>query len=283
MIRCHSKNSNIILYSDEDFAKMQKACDFTSAILDEIAKYIKVGISTEYLDNLVAKWTDRNGAKPACLNYRGYPKTICTSINGVVCHGIPKATSILKEGDIVNIDVTTIVDGWYGDSSRMYYVGKVPDFAKRLCDKTYESMMLAIAKVRPGAILSDIGAAIESCIHPAGYSIIEGYCGHGVGQEFHREPSINHHKVKSDTLILEKGMIFTIEPMINLGVKETKTLSDGWTVVTRDGKLSAQFEHTIGVTEDGCHIFTKSKIGFDKPIYDLTCLERNSCYDFPPC
>jgi methionyl aminopeptidase len=281
MTKYHSQNKNIILYSQDEFAKMQKACDFTTAILDEITKYVKVGVSTEYLDNLVVRWIERNGAKSACLGYKGYPKTICTSINGVVCHGIPRNTAILKEGDIINIDITTIVDGWYGDSSRMYYVGKVQSFAKRLCEKTYESMMLAIETVRPGSTMGDIGSAIQKCVEPAGYSVVRGYCGHGIGEQFHRDPNVNHHfEPSSAKLLLEEGMIFTIEPMINLGKKETKTLDDGWTVITIDGKQSAQFEHTIGVTSDGYHIFTKSTIGFDKPVYDLSKLVENKRYDF---
>lgn len=287
MINYHSKTQDIILYTPEDFQHMQKACDLVSAIADEITKYVVAGTNTEYLDNLVHKWTIQNCAKPACIGYKPshsdippYPKTICTSINNVVCHGIPKASAILKNGDIINIDITVIVDGWYGDTSRMYYVGKVPKFAQDLCERTYESMMLGIATVKPGSTIGCIGHAIQQYVESFGYSVVEGYCGHGVGQEFHRAPSINHHGKPNTGLVLEEGMIFTIEPMINLGTKQTKVLSDQWTVITKDSKPSAQFEHTVGVTKDGCHIFTKSKIGFDKPIYDLSKLNRVTEYDF---
>ncbi len=271
----HSKNKNIIIYDDEDFAKMQNACRLTSRILDQLAHYVVPGVSTESLDKLCANLMEKNGAKPACLMYPGpvcpYPKTICTSINNVVCHGIPSEKAILKEGDIVNIDVTVILDGWYGDSSRMFYVGKkIPNHAIKLCEKTYESLMLAIEEVRPGKTMGDIGHAIQTCVESAGYSVVEGYCGHGVGEKFHIEPHVFHHGKPNSGVILEEGMIFTIEPMINLGNKETKQLSDGWTVVTKDSKPSAQFEHTVGVTKDGCVIFTKSEIGFDKPFYDLS-------------
>lgn len=283
MATLHPDNKNILLYNKEEFESMQRACDLTTAILDEIAFYIKPGVNTEYLDDLVSKWIKDNGAEPACLGYgkasfrQAYPKTICTSVNGVVCHGIPKNTAILKEGDIINIDVTVIRDGWYGDSSRMYYVGKVQKHIKDLCDRTHESLMRAIAVVKDGVQQKEIGGAIEDYLKPFGYGIVKGYCGHGVGQEFHREPNINHHREEEDNLILREGMIFTIEPMINLGSEETKCLSDGWTVLTVDGKVSAQFEHTIGVLKDGCRIFTKSKIGFDKPIYDLEKLKEREC------
>jgi len=271
----HSKNKNIILYDEGDFQKMQNACRLTSRILDQMAYYVKPGVSTEFLDKKCADLMEKNGAKPACLMYPGpispYPKTICTSINNVVCHGIPSDKAILKDGDIVNIDVTVILDGWYGDSSRMYYVGKkIPKHAIKLCEKTYESLMLAIAEVRPGKTLGDIGHAIQTCVESAGYSVVEGYCGHGVNEKFHTDPHVFHHGKPNTGLVLEEGMIFTIEPMINLGDRKTKTLADGWTVITKDSKLSAQFEHTVGVTKDGCVIFTKSEIGFDKPFYDLS-------------
>ena len=275
----HSKDSNVRLYTAAEFEKMQNACRLTSRILDQLAYYVKPGVSTEYLDKLCHDWIINNGAKPACLGYPGpvipYPKTICTSINSVVCHGIPSEKDILKEGDIINIDVTVILDGWYGDSSRMYYVGndivkKIPTFAQKLCDKTYESLMLAIEQAKPGKTMGDIGHAIQSCVEPAGYSVVEGYCGHGVGEKFHTEPHVFHHGNAGEGLVLEEGMIFTIEPMINLGKKDTVSLKDGWTVITKDSKLSAQFEHTVGITHNGCVIFTQSEIGFDKPFYDLS-------------
>jgi methionyl aminopeptidase len=275
MNQYHSKNKNIRLYNSEEFEKMQNACRLTSRILDQLAYYVKPGVSTEFLDKLCHDLIIKNGAKAACLGYPGpvtpYTKTICTSINNVVCHGIPNEKDILKEGDIVNIDVTCILDGWYGDSSRMYYVGKkIPSFAQKLCEKTYESLMLAIEQAKPGKTLGDIGHVIQNCVESVGYSVVEGYCGHGVGQKFHMEPHVFHHGNAGKGLVLEPGMIFTIEPMINLGKKETVSLKDGWTVVTKDSKLSAQFEHTVGITENGCVIFTKSEIGFDKPFYDLS-------------
>jgi methionyl aminopeptidase len=274
----HPDNKNILLYNEEEFKCMQRACDLTTAILDEIAAYVKPGVNTEYLDNLISKWILDNDAQPACLGYKGYPKTICTSINGVVCHGIPKKTAVLKNGDIINIDITVIRDGWYGDSSRMYYVGEVPKYVKDLCERTYESLERAIAIVKDGVQQQEIGGVIEDYLKPFGYGIVKGYCGHGVGKEFHRSPNINHHRDKSDTLILKEGMIFTIEPMINLGSAGTKCLADGWTVLTVDGKPSAQFEHTIGVLKDGCRVFTRSKIGFNKPEnYDLEKLKNREC------
>jgi methionyl aminopeptidase len=273
----HPENKEIFIYNEEEFASMQRACDLTTAILDEISLYVKPGISTEYLDNLIAKWTKDNGALPACLGYKGYPKTICTSVNGVVCHGIPRPDAILKNGDILNIDVTVIKNGWYGDSSRMYYVGKVPPHIKNLCEKTQESLEAAISIVRDGIKQYQIGEAIENYLKPFNYGIVKGYCGHGVGREFHRAPNINHHKELRDDLTIKKGMIFTIEPMINLGSEKTKVLADGWTVITTDGKPSAQFEHTIGVLDDGCHVFTRSKIGFNKPPYDLEQLKNRHC------
>ncbi len=277
MNKFHSKDKNIRIYTKEEFEKMQNACRLTSRILDQLAYYVKAGITTDFLDKLCYDLIIKNGAKPACLGYPGpvtpYPKTICTSINHIVCHGIPSEKDVLKKGDVLNIDVTVILDGWYGDSSRMYYVGSekdIPNYAKKLCDKTYESLELAIAQAKPGKTLGDIGHAIQSCVESAGYSVVEGYCGHGVGEKFHMEPHVFHHGDAGKGLVLEEGMIFTIEPMINLGKKETSSLKDGWTVITKDNKISAQFEHTVGITSDGCVIFTKSEIGFDKPMYDLS-------------
>jgi methionyl aminopeptidase len=262
-------NNNIKLYSKEDFEKMQKACDLTSHILDELAYFVKPGISTEDIDKFCSKMIHEAGAKPACLGYRGYPKTVCTSVNSVVCHGIPSEKEILRDGDIINIDVTVIVDGWYGDSSRMFYVGKVQNFAKLLCERTYECLEKAIQIVRPGITLGCIGETIQKCAEGYGYSVVRDYCGHGVGQEFHLPPYVMHHGEANTGEVIKEGMIFTIEPMINIGCKEVDVMKDEWTVLTKDRKLSAQFEHCIGVTSDGCIVFTKSKIGFDKPPYNI--------------
>lgn len=268
-------NNNIKKYSTEEFKLMKNACQLTARILDELVAYVRPGVNTLELDEICHELMLANGAKPACLGYRGYPKTICTSINAVVCHGIPDKNQILKDGDIVNIDVTCILDGWYGDSSRMYYVGKPPKYAQLLCDRTYECLEKAIAVVKPGATLGCIGEAIQSCAEGYGYSVVRDYCGHGVGQEFHLEPHILHYGKKNTSTILEEGMIFTIEPMINLGVKETETMKDEWTVLTKDRKLSAQFEHCLGVTADGCEVFTYSPLGLDKPSYDLKKLPQH--------
>ncbi len=261
---------NIVKYTKDEFNKMQKACDLTSHILDEVAYLIKPGISTEDINQFCMKIIEKNGAKSACIGYRGYPKAICTSVNSVVCHGIPSEKEILKEGDIINVDVTVIVDGWYGDSSRMYYVGKVPKFAQLLCDRTYECLEDAIKIVKPGITIGCIGEIIQKKAELYGYSIVRDYCGHGIGREFHLPPHIMHHGKANTGMKIEEGMIFTIEPMINLGKKEVETMKDEWTVLTKDRKISAQFEHCIGVTNDGCIIFTKSKIGFDKPPYNLS-------------
>lgn len=261
--------NNIKIYTKEEFHSMQKACDLSSHILDKLAFFVKDGISTEDIDKFCAKMISDAGAKPACLNYRGYPKTVCTSVNSVVCHGIPSEKEILKNGDIVNIDITVILDGWYGDSSRMFYIGKVQKFAQLLCERTYECLEKAIAIVRPGIKFGDIGAIIQKCAEGYGYSVVRDYCGHGVGQEFHLPPYVAHHGKAGTGACVEEGMIFTIEPMINLGVKEVDVMKDDWTVVTKDRKLSAQFEHCIGVTSGGCIVFTKSKIDFDCPPYNL--------------
>ena len=206
----------------------------------------------------------RRGVAP--LGYRGYPKSICTSVNHVVCHGIP-GERVLEEGDILNIDVTPIVDGWHGDSSRMYCVGKVGVKARKLCDVTYEVMMRGIAAVKPGATLGDIGHAIQDYVERHRCSVVRDFCGHGVGRVFHEPPNIMHFGRPGEGIQIKEGMIFTIEPMVNAGRWETKILADGWTAVTKDRSLSAQFEHTIGVTRDGCEIFTLSPSGLDRPPY----------------
>ena len=205
-----------------------------------------------------------HGAIPAPLNYRGFPKSICTSLNHVVCHGIPGPRA-LKEGDILNIDVTLIVDGWHGDSSRMYAVGKISRAAERLLEVTYNSLMKGVAAVRPGATTGDIGGAIQAYAEAERCSVVRDFCGHGLGKVFHDRPNILHYGEPGEGLPLKPGMLFTIEPMINLGKAHVKILSDGWTAVTRDRSLSAQFEHTVGVTETGCEVFTLSPLGLDRP------------------
>ena len=249
----------ITIHTEEDFIKMRKAGKIASEILDYIGDFVKPGITTNKLNDLCHNKIIENVAIPAPLNYRGFPKSICTSINHVVCHGIP-SEKILQNGDIINIDVTVIVDGWHGDSSRMYYAGEPSIKAKRLCEATFEAMMLGIQQVKPGNSLGDIGFAIQSYVEKLGFSVVRDYCGHGIGKVFHTEPNVVHYGKKGSGLILEEGMFFTIEPMINAGKYETiLSKHDGWTVSTRDKSLSAQFEHTVGVTKNGYEIFTISK------------------------
>jgi methionyl aminopeptidase len=260
-------SEGIELHSKADFAGMRKAGRLAAETLDMITPYVKHGVTTNALDKLCHDFITKQGAIPAPLGYKGFPKSICTSINHVVCHGIPEDKE-LHEGDIVNIDVTTIVDGWHGDTSRTYLVGEViPVKARRLVDVTYDSMMAGIEAVRPGATLGDVGHAIQQVAEGARFSVVRDFCGHGLGREFHVPPSVMHLGEPSTGSRLEPGMFFTIEPMINAGHYATKVLKDGWTAVTRDRSLSAQFEHTIAVTEDGCEIFTLSPKGYTKPPY----------------
>lgn len=253
----HPDNNKIPIHTAEDFKKMRSAGKLAADTLDYIIPYVKPGVTTEKLDQLCHDFIINHKAIPAPLNYRGFPKSICTSINHVVCHGIP-ADKKLKKEDIVNIDVTVILDGWYGDSSRMYYVSEPSIKAKRLVEVTYQAMMLGIAQVKPGNYLGDIGYAIQNYAESHGYSVVRDYCGHGIGKIFHGDPNVMHFGNKNEGIKLHEGMFFTIEPMINAGRYETKTLNDKWTVVTRDRSLSAQFEHTIGVTKTGYEIFTLS-------------------------
>jgi methionyl aminopeptidase len=248
---------NIKIHTKDDFKKMRIAGKLAAQTLDLIAEYVKPGISTDELNTICHDFIIKNNAIPAPLNYRGFPKSICTSINHVVCHGIPSDRK-LNDGDIVNIDVTVIVDGWHGDTSRMYFAGEPSIKAKRLVDITYKSMMEGIKTVKPGATLGDIGYAIQTYAESNGYSVVREYCGHGIGKTFHDEPNVVHFGEKGKGTVLEEGMFFTIEPMINAGKYLTKLLNDKWTVVTKDRSLSAQFEHTMGVTKDGVEIFTKS-------------------------
>lgn len=257
----------IKLHGPEGFEGMRRAGRLTAQCLDMLAPMVRPGVTTEAIDRAVFEFAMDHKALPATLNYHGYPKSSCISINHVVCHGIP-SDKPLKDGDIANIDVTLIVDGWHGDSSRMYGVGEVPRRAMRLMEITYECLAKGIAAVKPGARTGAIGAAIQKHAEAERCSVVRDFCGHGLGQLFHDEPNILHFGAASDGVEMRPGMIFTIEPMINLGRPHVKILSDGWTAVTRDRSLSAQFEHSIGVTEDGCEIFTASPAGLffpDKP------------------
>jgi methionyl aminopeptidase len=256
------------LHGPEGFAGMRRAGRLVAEALDMLAEHVRPGVSTDYLDRLVFEFMLDHGAYPATLFYRGYTKSTCISINHVVCHGIPNEKP-LREGDIINIDVTLILDGWHGDSSRMYYVGEVPRRAQRLCEITYEAMMRGIAAVRPGATTNDIGAAVQSYVEAERCSVVRDFCGHGLGRVFHDAPTILHYVEPAYSVELKPGMFFTIEPMVNLGRPHVKVLSDGWTAVTRDRSLSAQFEHAVGVTETGVEIFTLSPKGLDKPPYDV--------------
>jgi methionyl aminopeptidase len=258
------RTGQIKLHGPEGFAAMRKAGRLTAEALDLLVPLVKPGVATETLDRAIAEFARDNKAVPASLNYRGFPKSICTSINHVVCHGIPNDKP-LREGDVVNIDVTLIVDGWHGDASRMYKVGEVNRKAERLMEVTYESLMRGIGAVKPGNKTGDIGHAIQTYAEGERCSVVRDFCGHGLGRQFHDHPNILHYGRAGEGVALKAGMFFTIEPMINLGRPHVKILSDGWTAVTRDRSLSAQFEHTIGVTETGCEIFTLSPKGLDYP------------------
>jgi methionyl aminopeptidase len=260
------KTGQIKLHGPDGFAGMRQAGGLVAEVLDLLVDEVKPGVTTEKLDKSVFEFARGRGALPATLMYRGYGKSICTSINHVVCHGIPNDKP-LREGDIVNIDVTLVLDGWHGDSSRMYLVGEVPRRAERLVEVTYEAMMAGIAAIRPGGMIGDIGAAIQSVVEPNHMSVVRDFCGHGVGRLFHDEPNVVHIGRKGEGAVLRPGMFFTVEPMINLGRPHVKVLSDGWTAVTRDRSLSAQFEHSVGVTETGVEIFTLSPKGLHKPPY----------------
>ena len=257
----------ILLHGEEDFDGMRKAGRLAAEVLDFITPHVQVGVTTERIDKLCHDFILDHNAIPAPLNYRGFPKSICTSINHVVCHGIPGDRK-LGDGDIVNIDVTVILDGWHGDTSRMYYVGeKISAKACLLVDATYEAMMQGILAVKPGVTLGDIGHVIQSYAEGKRFSVVREFCGHGIGKTFHCPPSVLHFGNVGTGMTLQKGMFFTIEPMINAGGWETKVLNDGWTAVTKDRSLSAQFEHTLAVTETGFEIFTLSPNGYIKPPY----------------
>ncbi len=262
----HQERS-IKLHGEPEFAAMRKAGRLAAELLDFITPHVQPGVTTDTLDRLCHGYTIDHGGISAPLNYRGFPRSICTSINHVVCHGIPGDRKLV-EGDIVNIDVTPILDGWHGDSSRMYLLGeRVSVKARRLVEVTWEAMMRGIAEVRPGKHVGDIGHAIQTYVEAQRFSVVRDFCGHGVGRIFHDAPSILHFGRPGEGPELRRGMFFTIEPMVNAGRYEVKILSDGWTAVTKDRSLSAQFEHTIGVTDDGCEIFTLSPAGYHHPPY----------------
>ncbi len=253
------------IHGPEAFEAMRRAGRLAAEALDLLMEATVPGVTTEALDRLAYAFAMDHGAYPASLHYRGYPKSICTSINHVVCHGIPNDKP-LREGDIVNLDICLIVDGWHGDSSRMAYVGEVSRKAARLCDITYEALMRGIAAIKPGGSTNDIGAAIQTFAEAERCSVVRDFCGHGLGRTYHDAPTVLHYVEPSYDVPLRAGQLFTVEPMINLGRPHVKVLADGWTAVTRDRSLSAQFEHTIGVTETGAEIFTLSPKGLHKPL-----------------
>jgi methionyl aminopeptidase len=261
------RRTTVPAYGPEGFEGMRRAGRLAAEVLDLLVPVVAPGVTTARLDALAYQYVLDHRALPACLGYRGYRHTLCTSLNHVVCHGIPNAKP-LREGDILNIDVTVIVDGWHGDTSRMFLVGEVKRKARRLVEITYESMMRGIAAVKPNATTGDIGYAIQSYAEgQERCAVVRDFCGHGVGRVFHALPNIVHYGRPGHGLGLKPGMFFTVEPMINVGGFGVKVLNDGWTAVTRDRSLSAQFEHTVGVTENGVEIFTKSPKGLDKPPY----------------
>ena len=260
--------ARIRLHDAAAFAGMRKAGRVAAELLDYITPFVRPGITTGEIDRLCHDYVAERGGVSAPLGYRGYPRSVCTSVNHVVCHGIPDDTKKLSDGDIVNIDVTPIVDGWHGDSSRMFYVGKPRIKARRLVEVTYECLMRAIDIVKPGATFGDIGHTIQAHAEANRFSVVRDFCGHGISQIFHEPPNVLHFGKAGQGAALAEGMIFTIEPMINAGKEEVKILADGWTAVTKDRSLSAQFEHTIGVTADGCEVFTLSPKGYTCPPYE---------------
>ena len=247
----------VTLKTPEQIEKMRVAGRLAAEVLEMLVPHVRPGVSTEELDRLAYEHIVHvQKAIPANVGYKGYPKTLCTSVNHVICHGIPNPGKLLKDGDIVNIDVTVIKDGWHGDTSRMYFAGEPSVLARRLVDTTYDAMMLGIDQVRPGATLGDIGHAIQQHVEAQGYSVVREYCGHGIGQIYHDDPQILHYGHAGIGMKLQKGMTFTVEPMVNAGKAQTRQLPDGWTVVTKDHSLSAQWEHTLVVTDDGYEILT---------------------------
>ena len=262
-----ARDSEYELHGPEEFEGMRRAGRLAAETLDFITPHVRPGVTTEELNRLCHDFQVHAGARPAPLNYKGFPKSVCTSVNHVVCHGIP-GDKRLKDGDIVNIDVTPILDGWHGDTSRMFYVGKVGVKMRKLVQVTYECLMKGIEAVRPGATLGDIGHAIQTHAEANRFSVVRDFCGHGLGRIFHQPPSILHYGEPGQGPVIREGMFFTIEPMINAGGFEVKVLEDGWTAVTRDRQPSAQFEHSIGVTAAGCEIFTLSPRNWHAPPYE---------------
>lgn len=257
---------SIIIKTPEQIAKMREAGRLAAEVLEMIGDHVRPGVSTEELDRICHDHiVNEQGAIPACLGYRGFPRSVCTSVNHVICHGIPNEKKVLKKGDIINIDVTVIKDGWHGDTSKMFFVGEPKPLAERLVQVTRECMLRGIEQVRPGATLGDIGHAVQQHAETNRFSVVREYCGHGIGEGFHEEPQVLHYGRPGTGLTLEEGMVFTIEPMINAGKPHSRLLPDGWTVVTRDHKLSAQWEHTMAVTADGVEVLTKRKEESDLP------------------
>jgi methionyl aminopeptidase len=267
-LEVNEKNPRIRLYKKEDFVFMRKAGQLTAECIDLLVEAAQPGVTTAALEKLCIEFARDNNAIPATVGYRGFKHAICTSINHVVCHGMPNDKPLL-DGDIVNIDVALIVDGWFGDSSRMANIGNVSRKAERLVEITYECFMRGIAAVKPGNTLGDVGHAIQSLAESERCSVVRDFCGHGLGQVFHDHPNVLHYGRPGEGVVLKPGMLFTIEPMINMGKPHVKVLSDGWTAVTRDRSLSAQFEHTVGVTETGCEIFTLSPKALHHPPYKV--------------
>ncbi len=256
----------ITLHRPEDFAGMRAAGRLAAETLDSITEHVKPGVTTAELDLRCREFMEQGGGTSATLNYRGYPKSICTSINHVVCHGIPGERRLM-DGDILNIDVTVVLNGWHGDTSRMYVAGQAGTRARMLLDVTYEALVRGVAAVCPGATLGDVGHAIQSYVEAQRFSVVRDFCGHGIGRRFHEAPNVLHFGRPGEGPLLRPGMFFTVEPMVNAGRPEVKVLDDGWTAVTRDRSLSAQFEHMVGVTENGCEVFTHSPAGYTKPPY----------------
>ncbi|MDO9637129.1 MAG: type I methionyl aminopeptidase [Pseudotabrizicola sp.] len=261
-----STKDGIRIYQDADFAGMRAAGQVAAEILDAVAGLVKPGATTAELDDFIREDIARRGVTSATIGYKGYKHASCISVNHVVCHGIPGG-KLLADGDILNIDVTVIVDGWFGDTSRMYVAGNLPRKAERLIDVTHEGLMRGIAAVMPGNTFGDIGHAIQTYVEANRMSVVRDFCGHGLGRVFHAPPNVLHYGRPGGGAVLEEGMFFTIEPMVNLGRPETKVLADDWTAVTRDRSLSAQFEHSVGVTATGCEIFTLSPAGRFHPTW----------------
>jgi methionyl aminopeptidase len=261
-----TRTGAIKLHGPEDFEGMRRAGRLAAECLDMLTPHVVPGVSTEHLDTLAREFVLDNGGVPACLFYRGYSHTVCISPNHVVCHGIPGERT-LREGDIANIDVTVVVDGWHGDTSRMYPVGEIAPKSRRLIEITYEALDLGLAQIKPGARFGDIGWAIQSYVESQRASVVRDFCGHGLGRVFHDSPNVLHFGQKGSGPVLKAGMFFTVEPMVNLGKHQVKILNDGWTAVTRDKSLSAQCEHSVGVTEDGVEIFTASPAGLFRPTF----------------